>query len=155
MSGYDGQRHVSFLPPLPWVEDCSVIHSSTLDSQLYLELYWVSDSEKTLPLTCYALTIHPKSESGSQDLAYTLRTFKVLMVSYFSGVRLLLHFGDSIHLDFLYYSWLPVKCYSASLCPTLCNPMDCSLTRLLCPWSSPGKNTEVGCHSLLQGIFLM
>ena len=25
--------------------------------------------------------------------------------------------------------------------------------RLLCPWDSPGKNTEVGCHALLQGIF--
>ena len=27
-------------------------------------------------------------------------------------------------------------------------------TRLLCPWNSPGKNIGVGCHSLLQGIFL-
>ena len=27
-------------------------------------------------------------------------------------------------------------------------------TRLLCPWDSPGKNTRVGCHFLLQGIFL-
>ena len=26
-------------------------------------------------------------------------------------------------------------------------------SRLLCPWDSPGKNTEVGCHFLLQGIF--
>ena len=26
--------------------------------------------------------------------------------------------------------------------------------RLLCPCNSPGKNTRVGCHSLLQGIFL-
>ena len=26
-------------------------------------------------------------------------------------------------------------------------------TRLLCPWDSPGKNTGVGFHSLLQGIF--
>ena len=26
-------------------------------------------------------------------------------------------------------------------------------TRLLCPWSSPDKNTGVGCLSLLQGIF--
>ena len=26
--------------------------------------------------------------------------------------------------------------------------------RLLCPWASPGKNTGVVCHSLLQGIFL-
>ena len=28
------------------------------------------------------------------------------------------------------------------------------LARLLCPWDFPGKNTEVGCHALLQGIFL-
>ena len=27
-------------------------------------------------------------------------------------------------------------------------------TWLLCPWDSPGKNTGVGCHALLQGIFL-
>ena len=25
--------------------------------------------------------------------------------------------------------------------------------RLLCPWNSPDKNTGVGCHALLQGIF--
>ena len=25
---------------------------------------------------------------------------------------------------------------------------------LLCPWDSPGKNAGVGCHALLQGIFL-
>ena len=27
------------------------------------------------------------------------------------------------------------------------------LSRLLCPWDFPGKNTGVGCHFLLQGIF--
>ena len=27
-------------------------------------------------------------------------------------------------------------------------------TRLLCLWNSPGKNTGVGCHFLLQEIFL-
>ena len=27
-------------------------------------------------------------------------------------------------------------------------------TRLLCPWDSPDKKTEVGCHALFQGIFL-
>ena len=37
-------------------------------------------------------------------------------------------------------------------CPTLCNPME--LASLLCPWNSPGKNTGLGCHSFLQGIFL-
>ena len=25
--------------------------------------------------------------------------------------------------------------------------------RLLCPWDSPGKSTEMGCHFLLQGVF--
>ena len=28
-----------------------------------------------------------------------------------------------------------------------------TLYDLLCPWDSPGKNIEVGCHALLQGIF--
>ena len=27
-------------------------------------------------------------------------------------------------------------------------------SRFLCPWDSPGKNTVVGCHAFLQGIFL-
>ena len=26
--------------------------------------------------------------------------------------------------------------------------------RFLCPWDFPGKNTGVGCHFILQGIFL-
>ena len=39
----------------------------------------------------------------------------------------------------------------AQLCLTLCDPMGCIVTRLLCPWNFPGKNTGVGCHSLLWG----
>ena len=27
-------------------------------------------------------------------------------------------------------------------------------SRPLCPWNFPGKNTSVGCHFLLQGLFL-
>ena len=36
----------------------------------------------------------------------------------------------------------------------LCNPMDCSLTTCLNSWDFPGKSTGVGCHYLLQRIFL-
>ena len=43
---------------------------------------------------------------------------------------------------------------SLQSCLTLCDPVDCSLPGYLCPLDSPGKNTEVGCHFLLQGIFL-
>ena len=36
-------------------------------------------------------------------------------------------------------------------CPTLCDPIDGRQpTRLPSPWDSPGKNTGVGCHFLLQ-----
>ena len=32
-------------------------------------------------------------------------------------------------------------------------PYELQLTRLLCPWDSPDKNTGVDCHFRLQGIF--
>ena len=35
----------------------------------------------------------------------------------------------------------------------LCNPMDCSPPGFSVHGDSPGKNTGVGCHALLQGIF--
>ena len=39
-------------------------------------------------------------------------------------------------------------------CQTLCLWLHgLQPARLLCPWNSPGKNTLVGHHSLLQGIF--
>ena len=52
--------------------------------------------------------------------------------------------------------WLRTQavCLVAQLCPTLCDPMDCSLTRLLCAWTFPGKKTGVDCHFLLHWIFL-
>ena len=59
--------------------------------------------------------------------------------------------------------WIVYLC-STYMCAqsrlTLCNPMDCMalpwnpLSRLLCPWNSPGKNYWSGCHFLLQRIFL-
>jgi len=46
-----------------------------------------------------------------------------------------------------------VLCLVAQSCPTLCNFMDCSLPSSCVHGDSPGKNTGVGCHALLQGIF--
>ena len=39
---------------------------------------------------------------------------------------------------------------SLQSCLTLCDPIDGSPPRLPRPWDSPGKNTGVGCHFLLQ-----
>ena len=47
----------------------------------------------------------------------------------------------------------PVLCLVAQSCLTLCNPMDCSLPGSSVHADSPDKNSGVGCHVLLQGIF--
>ena len=44
-------------------------------------------------------------------------------------------------------------CLVAQPCLTLCDPMDCSPPGSSVHGDSPGKNTGVGCHTLLQGIF--
>ena len=42
---------------------------------------------------------------------------------------------------------------SRSVVPNSLWPHELKPTRLLCPWDFPGKDTRVGCHFLLQGIF--
>ena len=44
-------------------------------------------------------------------------------------------------------------CYVISVVPDTLWPQGLYLARLLCPWNSPGKNTGLGGHGLLQGIF--
>ena len=44
-------------------------------------------------------------------------------------------------------------CLDAQSCPTFCNPMNYSLPGSSVHGASPGKNTGVICHALLQGIF--
>ena len=46
-----------------------------------------------------------------------------------------------------------VLCLVAQSCLTLCELMDCSLPGSSVHGDSLGKNTGVGCHALLQGIF--
>ena len=55
---------------------------------------------------------------------------------------------NSVYLSF----WYMCVCLVAQSCLTLCDPLDCSPPDP-CPWDFSGKNTGVGCHFLLQGIF--
>ena len=50
---------------------------------------------------------------------------------------------NSVQFSSVTQSWL-----------TLCDPCGLWPARLLCPWDFPGQNTGVGCHFLLQRIFL-
>ena len=47
---------------------------------------------------------------------------------------------------------LACVCLVAQLSPTFCDPMYCSLLGSSVYRNSPGKNTGVGCHGLLQVI---
>ena len=57
--------------------------------------------------------------------------------------------GKVISLLFNVLSAASVAAKSLQSCPTLCDPRDGSPLGS-CPWDSPGKNTGVGCHFLLQ-----
>ena len=48
-----------------------------------------------------------------------------------------------------------VLCWVTQSCLTLCEPIDCSPPDSSVHGDSSGKNTGVGCHALLQGIFPM
>ena len=61
---------------------------------------------------------------------------------------------------YIFYGYLPssllsfIHCVHAkSLQSDFLQPCGPQPSRLLCPWDSPGKNTGVGCHFLLQGVF--
>ena len=74
--------------------------------------------------------------------------------------------GSILSCNSLVYSGLNLVCVCVCVCTCACvcvpscfshvwlfetlwtNPI-----KLLCPWDSPGKNTGMGCHALLQGIF--
>ena len=52
---------------------------------------------------------------------------------------------------------LPPAAAAAKLpqsCPTLCDPIDSSLPRLLRPWDFPGKSTGVSCHCLPRAYLI-
>ena len=56
-----------------------------------------------------------------------------------------------------HWGGFPVLCCCslvAQSCLTLCDPIDCSPPGSSVYGDSPGKNTGVNCHGLLQGIFL-
>ena len=72
----------------------------------------------------------------------------------FSGFVLLYSGGSGLESQFLLlfydmklYAYMCAK--SLRSCPTLRHHGLWSI-RLLCPWDSPGTNTGVGCHALLQ-----
>ena len=103
-----------------------------------LTLWWIpasiSDLLNTFPV-CYYCTEFSINDSSSWLMGYWDLSYSC----WFSVYYFFLLLNESAS-------------EAAQLCLTLCDPVDCSL-----PVSSvhglPGKNTGMGCHFLLQGIF--
>ena len=60
------------------------------------------------------------------------------------------HLASNYVFQRAHFPWLSCCCSVGKSCLALNDLTD---FRILCPWNSPGKNTGVGCHFLLQGIF--
>ena len=75
----------------------------------------------------------------------------IRLVQWFVWASFRVRFVLSFCLFFLWWARLKVKSEVVTQsCLTLCNPMDYSPPG---SWDFPGKDTGVGCHFLLQGIF--
>ena len=68
------------------------------------------------------------------------------------------HMIKGLDLKMVRLSWIVYRvlfnycvCLVTQSCPALCNLMDCSPPGSSVRGDSPGKNTGVGCHALLQG----
>ena len=56
-------------------------------------------------------------------------------------------------LNEITHQWTLMRAKSLQSCPTLYDPISCSPPGSSVHGDSPGKNTGVGCHLLLQGTF--
>ena len=61
------------------------------------------------------------------------------------------HMGTKSWFFLKSYLWFSSNSESCSVVFSFLWPHGLQTTRLLCPWNSPGKNTGMGCHALLQG----
>ena len=64
-------------------------------------------------------------------------------------------YTHSVLTQSLCFSLLVYVCPVTAVTSDSLQPYGLKPTGLLCPWNSPGKNTGVACHVLLQGIFLI
>ena len=89
-----------------------------------------------------------RSEKASQGMKMWMNLkVKESPTSWVGQERAFLAWGE------MYVNKRAVLCLAAQLCPTLCDSIDCSPPGSSVHGDSPGENTRVVSHVLLQGIF--
>ena len=94
----------------------------------------------------------PKSLLPAMSIKNLFSPSSALPKFVYISVTVLLNSSD-LFTCFLHTRKLLRASLIAQSCLTLCNPMDCSPPGFSVQGIFPGKNTGLGCHFLLQGIF--
>ena len=111
------------------------------------------NSEMERPVLLYAGTVTSGNYGpSSEELGCARASHNCTFLSkslHFSGPHFVICETEKMIPTMTVYE---LKVLIAQSCLTL---QSCGLepTRLLCLWDSPGKNTGVGCHSLIQMVF--
>ena len=111
----------------------------------------VFSNESALRIKCFSFSISPSVEYSGWPGLVSLQTKGLSRV--FSSTTILKHQFFCLAFFTIHLSH-PYMCVSHSVMSNSLQFHGLYPTRFLCPCNSPGKNTGVGCHSLLQGIFL-
>ena len=125
---------------------CFIDYAKAFDCVDHNKL-WEILKEMGIPdyLTCLLRNLYAGQEATVRTAHGTMKWFKtgkgVHQAVYCHPAYLTYKHSAGMHAKSL-QSW-----------PTLCHPMDSSLLGFSVHGDSPGKNTGVGCHALLQGIF--
>ena len=85
---------------------------------------------------------------------FTSRLFECMSIKRQCSCFFVVH-NNRLKAERNHISFLCCSCCSlvTKSCLTLLLPRGLQPTRLLCSWDFPGRNTGMGCHFLLQGIF--
>ena len=108
----------------------------------------------------HGVTKNQKLLSNQQTISQVLSKSATCWIEHFHGVawRPRTHFfSDSQPSSLLslgLFSHIFIRVHEYEKCSVTLRIRGLQPARLLCSWDSPGKNTGVGCHVPLRGIFL-
>ena len=138
---------------------CAFFHMDKLCLSSYIVASWKAENiNKSLNISfCLSLHNSIKSEVDIIIPIFLLHFFLKTQEKLKNFTSYFLH-GKRSETDQQYSSWqrclqgIVLYCLVTKQCPTLLQSHGLQSTRLLYPWDSPGKNTGVDRHFLLQGI---
>ena len=133
---------------LPWLMHRSHISPVQPDMPLIIKLFYLIPRTLRI-LYIMRLPTHDDNYPSSSRNVSKRTLAKSVLTTWLLQVLLKRHLVLSLPLlpqpSLLLFSRYPV--------PLSCDHMDCSPPGSFCPQDSLGKNTEVGCHFILQSIF--